>query len=76
MHKEEIILIQWECYDELDTFILCFYNVRFYEDFGVFQADELYSDLIVDYIIGKMYTTDVDGNELKYQYFKCTITNG
>lgn len=73
-HKEVILPIEWEEYDELESSEYTFYNATFTEDFGNIKAGDTFKCVYVNYQKGilETYTPDENGldiiNRIK---FKC-----
>ena len=57
--KEIVVPILWKDWDDIITNVIYYYNVKFYEDFGIFVKDETYALVIVDYENGEMRANDL-----------------
>lgn len=71
-HKEIIIPIFWEGWDEGDMNVTIFYNVEFYEDFGIFKKGEKFNIISIDYNKGIIQSYNDEGiSIIRTQFFKC-----
>jgi hypothetical protein len=71
MNKELLIPIIWEDWDALDTDVVGFYDVIFYEDFGIFKKDDKYPLVCINYEKG-IVTAKTTVNTRLTQKFKAT----
>ena len=79
-HKEGILPIEWEEYDEIASSEYILYKAKFAEDFGNIKAEETFESVYVNYNNGilETYTPDENGLDIiNHIKFKCiAISNG